>query len=346
MTVTGSLSLTLCGDVNLQRRDDPDEAFRLVADRLRRADVLFGNMEMCLYRDDALIPDKPGWVQSDVKMVAGLISAGFAGVGCANNVTYGREAVLSSLRELDAHGIGHCGSGVNEQAAREPLIVEKHGVRLGFLARTAVFFPYGHRATATEPGVATVQCHTAYEPNPRADELPAAPPIVRSWPSPAAQQELLQDVAAARSQVDILVCNFHWGVSGSDEVAEYQRHIGHAVIDAGADLVIGSHAHLPQPVEVYNNKVIFYGLGNFAFDWPPMTKYRKGILAEVQVAQSTIQKVIFSPVLRRTDELNQPEVLEFSDPRSSAIAGRVIELSQELGTHIAVTSGEAVVWHA
>ena len=68
---------------------------------------------------------------------------------------------------------------------------------------------------------------------------------------------------ALRAQADIVVASCHWGLH--KEVLAYMREIGHAAIDAGADLVIGHGPHYSLPVEVYRGKAIFYGLGSFSF---------------------------------------------------------------------------------
>ncbi|MCH8229444.1 MAG: CapA family protein [Chloroflexi bacterium] len=339
----GMVSLLACGDNNLQMRSDPASAYALVSEDLKEADVLFGDNEMCLYEPSSGIVGKPGWTQSEERMVEGLVSAGFTVVSCANNVNYGTEAILSSKRVLSEHGILNTGTGINLPEARKPAITEVRGVRIGFIARTAVFFPHGHAAGPDEPGVASIKCHTAYEPNPRSHELPGAPPIVRSWPSRDALEELAADVRSLRDQVDVLVTYFHWGVSGEERIAEYQQLIGHEMIEQGADLVLGSHAHCPQAVEVYNGKPIFYGMGNFAFDWDRMARWRSGLLVHCGIENKKISSVSFKPVWRREDELNQPEVVSLDHVQGHRIVDRVIELSLELGTTLKCVGNEVVV---
>lgn len=345
-TRTGGDAVTLvaCGDVNLQSRDDPRSAFALVRDELAAADVLFGDLEMCLHDPSSRIVDKPGWIQSDVRMVEGLVDTGFAVVSCANNVNHGADAILSSIDVLDRHGIAHVGSGRDLAAARRPAIVERRGLRFGFLANTAVFFPHDHAAGEDAPGVAALKCHTAYQPHPRVHELPGAPAITRSWPDPAALRRLLEDVRQLRPRVDVLVTYFHWGVSGMAELAEYQPIVAREVVDAGADLVLGSHAHMPQPVEVYRGKVILYGLGNFAFDWVKMAKHRTGLIARCDVREGRIRRVAFRPIWRREDDLNQPEIVGLDSPRGREIVSRVVQLSEPLGTKLVAEGGEILVW--
>ncbi len=339
-----TVSLIACGDVNLQYREDPRSAFALVKGELAAADVLFGDLEMCLYNPSSTIVDKPGWTQSDERMVEGLVDAGFSVVSCANNVNHGAQAILASIDVLERYGIAHTGSGRDAGTAHAPAIVERKGVRFGFLAYTAVFFPHDHAAGEASPGVSTIKCHTAYQPHPRVHELPGAPAITRSWPDPSELAGLREDVRKLRAQVDVLVTYFHWGVSGMAELAEYQAIVGHDAIDHGADLVLGSHAHMPQPVEVYREKVILYGLGNFAFDWVKMAKHRTGLIARCDVRRGRIQRVVIRPVWRRGDELNQPEVVDLDSPRGAEIIARVASLSEPLGTKLTPVEHEILVW--
>ena len=76
----------------------------------------------------------------------------------------------------------------------------------------------------------------------------------------------------------------HWGVSSSDEAIDYQREIGRAAVEAGADLVMGHHPHRVQEIEVVGRHPIFYSMGNFAFDWQAMAgRDLDGVLVRCRV---------------------------------------------------------------
>lgn len=64
---------------------------------------------------------------------------------------------------------------------------------------------------------------------------------------------------------EFIIAALHWGDEGSYDVNAVQRSQGHAAIDAGADIVYGSHPHTLEPVEIYNDKYIFYSMGNWSF---------------------------------------------------------------------------------
>lgn len=345
---TRDLRFVACGDINVQHRADPAAVFADVQDVLGAADLRVANMEMCLSGSNHVIEAKGGWTQSDPRMVESLLAASIDAVTTANNVTFGAPSVLSSLDVLDANGIAHTGSGRDLDSAHAPAVIEKNGVRIGMLGYTSMFFPLGHAATPTEPGVAVIRCHTAYEPNRRANEVPGAPPTVRSWPAEDDLEVLRQDVEKLRRQVDVLIAYFHMGVSGQTELAEYQRILPRRAIDYGADLVLGASSHVPQAIEVYKEKVIFCGLGNFAFDWPFVIDCREGLIAECEVSNGRIAEVAFRPVYRTSvDEGNVPEVQDITSGRGRDIVDRVSAYSAALGTSfIEQQNGRVVVFRA
>jgi poly-gamma-glutamate synthesis protein (capsule biosynthesis protein) len=73
-------------------------------------------------------------------------------------------------------------------------------------------------------------------------------------------------IREAAANADLVVVMIHWGVELDTQPREYQVEEGHRMIEAGADVIFGSHAHRLQPMDTYEGKPIFYGLGNFV--WP------------------------------------------------------------------------------
>ena len=178
-------TLILTGDIHLGHVADPTEPFALVADVLGEADVVFGNLEGCLYDPSVTVDYKPGWTHVGPEPAPALRYGGFHAVGCANNVNFGADAIMATLELLNEMKIAHTGAGADRAQARTPAIVERDGVRFGFLQYTSVFWPIGHEATAGSPGVAAILAHTAYRPNSRIAEMPGGPPIIVTWgPTP------------------------------------------------------------------------------------------------------------------------------------------------------------------
>ena len=270
--MTDDINLTIVGETNIQERDEPAEAFSQVERLLNAADVLFGHMEGLLFppssdpsRPD--IPYKSGWHHSDPSQATGYKQAGFDAMCVASNVAYGEEAIRSTLRTLGEMELPICGIGHDYTEAHTPVILEKSGVRFGYLSYTSVFWPTDHAAGEKRPGAATIKAYTAYQPGRRALEMPGAMPEIVTFPDEAELKAMQSDVTRLRPRVDVLVVSCHWGVSSSPGVVSYQQTIGRAAIDAGADVVFGHHPHVVQPVEVWKGRPIFYSMGNFVFDW-------------------------------------------------------------------------------
>ena len=332
-------TLVLTGDIHLGHVDDPAEPFALVEDVLGGADVVFGNLEGCLYDPSVTVDYKPGWHHVGPEPAPALMHGGFHALGCANNVNFGAEAVMATVARLDEMGIAHTGAGPDRAAARAPAIVERGGVRFGFLQYTSVFWPLGHEASDGSPGVAAILAHTAYRPNPRIAEMPGGPPIVVTWPDAEYLDAFRRDVAALRERVDFLVASFHWGISGSVETADYQVVIAHAAIDSGADLVMGHGPHEIQAVETYGGRPIFYSLGNFFFGEDPLYDF-VGMAAFVELEDGNAVEVSCAPV--RPNSRSQTRIRAFADEPE---AGKSLEtLSRRFDTTIEFRDRDAVIW--
>ena len=297
-----ALTMLLTGDVNLMKVDDPAVPFRLVGDELRRADVVFSNLECCLASPaSGHSLGNEGFFADPEIGGAALRLAGVHAVGIANNVHYGDANIAASIARLDALGIPHAGAGHNRAAARAPVIVERGGVRFGFLQRSSVYWPTNHEAQADAPGIAVIRGHTAYHvpysrlrPGMPPPNRPGVPPEIVTWADKTDLRAFTEDIAALRPRVDVLVASCHWGLR--EEVLDYMTEIGHAAIDAGADVVMGHGPHYSLPVGMRNGKPIFYGLGNLSFhtghggrahgDW-------LGMLVRAEVGRGGIDGVSF-----------------------------------------------------
>src|SRR5262249_12339285 len=157
-------TLMLTGDVNLMNVTDPKVPFARIEDILRRADVLFGNLECCFHEPGAGHSAKREGFYAPLASAQQPAIGGVLRAGQPNKVDHGGEAIRSSLRELERVGIPCTGAGMNRKAARAPVIVTNRGLRFGFLQRTSVYWATGHEATDTSPGVAVLTGRTAYEP--------------------------------------------------------------------------------------------------------------------------------------------------------------------------------------
>ena len=264
-------TLILLGDVNLMNVHDPAVPFARVRDAFTAADCVFTNLECCLYQPPQTHSfHNEGFYADPAIGGQALLQAGIAAVGIANNVNYGDAAILASVAQLDAIGLPHTGAGANLDAARAPAIVQRGGVRFGFLQRSAVYWPTNHEAGPHDPGIAALRGHTAYQvplhktrPEIPPMNRPGIPPVIVTWADPAYLRAFTDDIAALRARADVVVASCHWGLH--KDVLTYMREIAHAAIDAGADIVAGHGPHYSLAVEAYRGKPIFYGLGSFSF---------------------------------------------------------------------------------
>ena len=355
-----AMTLLLVGDINVQKRVDPASVFAKVAGTLNAADLVYGNLEGLLvptegpHRD---ISDKAGWQHVGAESVTALEAGNVSVVGAANNVSFGREKIMQSLGVLDAHGIAHTGAGANIDAAHAPAIVERKGIRIGFLQYTSKWYAQDHQiATSNQPGMARLMSRdgVAIEP----DDLERA----------------IADIAQLREQVDFLVVSSHnrdghgrpsppellaesrpLSVTlepddpslvapiqlGSQyqEVEPYQRDFAHAAIDAGADIVFGHGSHVVQGVEIFRGKPVMYCLANFAMDWVRMTPNKGGLLARAILRKEGLVRLSLLPASR--DDVNNVLLL---DPCEAEGAQRVAQLRElSPGTPLPLDAQEIVL---
>jgi poly-gamma-glutamate synthesis protein (capsule biosynthesis protein) len=159
-----------------------------------------------------------------------LSNANINVVNLANNhiFDYGKIAFEDTLKNLDKNNIKYFGNSY------EPLIIEKEGVKIGFLGFSD--FLKHLKVKENKIGIAVVN------------------------------DNLSDIIRKAKEKVDILIVSFHWGEEYQKLANERQEKLAKIAIDSGADLVIGHHPHVIQDIEKYKEKFIFYSLGNFIFD--------------------------------------------------------------------------------
>lgn len=311
------VSILIGGDINIQNRTDPIDVFRYLLPTFQAADLRIGNLEgpFAGTSQDPLIldiPHKSNWRHSEPEMVKGIVGAGIDAVSVANNVTWPWMALMKSIKVLEENNIPYTGGGENLDAAHQPVILEKNGTRVGFLAYACTVFPFLHAATETMPGVATVRIHTAYEPPPKYDK-PGTPPIIITTPYKNELERMERDISELQENVDVVICSYHWGRSHHTELIDYQVTVAHVAIDAGADVIMGHGNHELGAIEVYKNKPVFYGLANLVFDWEQMLDRPNGLLAKIDVSQGNLARVSVVPLQR--DDQNYPHIL---DPNAGA----------------------------
>jgi poly-gamma-glutamate synthesis protein (capsule biosynthesis protein) len=304
------IHLAAVGDIMLDRtlgavlqQGKLDHPFAFVADGLRAADITVGNLESAL-GDVGQPAAKSYTFRAPPAAAEALALAGFDVMSLANNhgMDYGPEALLQGLGLLREQAIGTIGAGANAAEARAPYIAEVKGLTLAFLGYVHVpvearshFDTASWTATAGTPGLA--------------------------WGDPEA---IAADVTAVRPQADVVIVVLHSAYEYVEAPSPPQVAAAKAAIDAGADLVIGHHAHILQGVEFYNGGVIVYGLGNFAFviDGPPETA-----ILNVWLDKDGVRQLEIVPAVIQSG--GQPRLAEPWE--AAAIRRRVYQLSRLLG---------------
>ena len=191
----------------------------------------------------------------DPSSIPALKAAGLSIVSVANNHVgdWGRDAYADTLIRLKENEILYTGGGTNIKEAETPVIIEKYGMKIGYLGFSDVG-PNWMKANENTTGILLAS-------NPRFDEI----------------------VQNASKQVDYLVVSFHFGDEYKTKHNTRQEYLAHKAIDAGAKIVIGHHPHVTEDTEVYKNGFIAYSLGNFIFDQKFSEGTMQGMLLEIKL---------------------------------------------------------------
>jgi len=252
---------------------------------------------------------------------AALEALAWAGVGAvtlANNhiMDYGVGGVEDTLEQLRRAGIVPVGAGTSAAQARRGVVFEVRGVRLGvlsFLEDSLMHSIYVRSfAGAWRPGCARMSLASAKE-----------------------------DIARLRRRADLVLVVAHWGASYG-EVTWRQRYLGKALIDYGADVVVGHHPHVHQPVAVHRGKPIVYSLGNYAFGTPGQDWFRHGLLARLRIRGTSLRRLELIPLLVQNRMVHfKPE-----PERGGAAASMLRALARSSARHGARLRvvGDMAVW--
>ncbi|ALM84246.1 CapA family protein [Bordetella sp. N] len=365
------VSVLVGGDCGPSRGPDQgvpvDHHITLIRSTLAAADIRFVNC-MRTYTDRKITDTKAPQVAQPALMADLYSQAGFDGVTMANNHTYdcGPDAMLDTVALFRARGIQVTGAGRDLDEARQPVIVERNGIRVAYLGYTSVGAE-GSDAGQGKPGVTNIPIHTTYE-----TRGAHAPVRIRTEPDGDALARLVDDVRRIRPEVDALILAFHGGVIRLPRViSDYQRIVAHAAIEAGADAVVGHAPHLPKGVEMYKGKPIFYSLGVFAMTKPnaaagwaepawahgairnhadldpayPDMPYGEGstlsLLAKLAVGKGGVARVSFLPM--KIDTQYRPQVLAADDARFSEVLEYLEWASVDLPHRFKVQGNEVLV---
>lgn len=254
------VSLVFAGDIVLD--DSAGEMIRLAEDPFadfasvfHDADIRIANLE-CVIASTGSAGDKNYTFRAHPRTLP-VLKRHFDAFALANNHSgdYGRQAFAEMLGLLKDSGLGQFGGGHDLSEAHTPLIIERKGLRIALLGYSE-FMPRSFEADVNAPGIA--------------------------W---SEDEQVVADIKKARAVygADLVVPVMHWGWENELTSNPRQRQLAHAMIDAGADVVIGGHPHVTQEIEHYHGKPIIYSVGNFVMKETDNANQRVGWVLRLQL---------------------------------------------------------------
>ena len=280
-----------------------DYPFKKIAPEVRGADIIYGDLE-CPLTDRVKPPYSGMQFSAPTKTIKGLKLLGLNVAGIANNhaTNFGVGSFVDTLKLLQENSIAYCGGGYDYDQAHTPAILDAHGMKVAFVDYDSI--PDVIKANSG-PGVAWL----------------SLPPW--SAENPAELAKVLSDIRAARARSDYVVACFHWSAEDVYYPSAAMKNVAHKAIDAGADMVIGSHPHTIQPIEYYNGHLIVYSMGNFVFDQMQRDQTREGFFIKCTFLNKELTNVTLVPYKIR--DYSQPVPQKGS--AGQKILNKVLKLS-------------------
>ena len=263
-------TLVAVGDIRLDgpvgeiiKRHGPEAPTSAVRELLR-GDIVLGNLECPMTSRGTRSEGKKWTFRAPPRNLAALKAAGFNLLTVANNhvMDYGPEGFQDTLAALDREGLPYVGGGKDRADAMKLKVIVVRGLRVGVIGLTSTF-PESAWAGPRKPGVA-------------ASDYGRVGEVIKE----------------ARGRCDVLAVVFHGGTELAEEPNEVQKAIARLAVDSGADVFIGHHPHVIQPLEVYKGKPILYSIGNFLFVSPTPTT-RLTTLARLTLSAGGVDGVEF-----------------------------------------------------
>lgn len=239
----GVLTLAFAGDVHFAERTetllaDPATAFGPVAQTLSAADLAMVNLESAITEGGTPEP-KEFHFRAPATAFTALRDAGVDVTTMANNhgVDYGADGMADTLAAIGETGFPTVGIGADANQAYAPYVVSADGSTVAFLGVSQVYDQtyQSWTATDTSPGIA----------------------------STADTDRLLAAVTQARASADVVVVYVHWGLEGQSCPTPEMSSLADSLVAAGADVIVGTHAHLLLGAGYKEQAYVSYGLGNF-----------------------------------------------------------------------------------
>jgi poly-gamma-glutamate synthesis protein (capsule biosynthesis protein) len=370
-----TLTITLAGQSMIRSdiRATAPEAVP-VLQSLLTGDVKFTNLEATVVEKG----EQGTWFLTPPEALDSLTRFGFNLLSLSSNhaFDFGVAGVENTLREADKRNIVHAGTGNTMAEASAPAYLATPNGTVALVASASGLIDDGARASERGPGVNELRIEAGGRLNEATDELPDGP---ANAPNREDAQRILQNIGAARTHADIVIVYQHNHVFGHrsfqalfeeglpERLAPnaWLKQWTHAEIDAGADIVVMHGAPLLHGVEIYRGKPIFYDLGNFIYNLPPvMTAIAEpmsweSVVANLKFQGNQLKSITLRPITLNAIGRGQPDMQDvsannqFLDTRglpspatgikATDILRRVADASKPFGTEIVLHDGTAEI---
>lgn len=336
---------------------------------LQQADLSVINLEVAL-TDVGTPASKLVTMRADPSLAGELSRIGCHVATVANNhaLDYGPDGLLRTLEVLAEAGIAAVGGGRDLDEAMAPAVVRARGTRVAILS-FATTLPHGFAARPGAPGIAPIRIRTSYlYDSETLDEVPGMSPYVQTEANPDDVERACEAIRSARGRADLVIVGMHWGIPNGwiaghqGPLAGYQRPLGRALIDAGADAIVGHNAHMLHGMEFYRGRPILYSIGDFVFHthaegrkiafrrmFPPYNSV--SLLASVTKLSCAVRMVAGAAGVARVEivpvvlnALGEPEVI--AGDRTEAVLSFLDEQSAPLGARLRREDGRGVLVEA
>ncbi len=291
---------------------------------LLKGDVIFTNFEATVIEKDQSTHD--GRFLSPPEALDALKALGFNLLALSDNHSFDLKVpgVQNTLREITSRNLAHAGIGKTLEEAAAPGYLHTPKGTVALVAMASGLIADGASATATRPGVNELRVEAGGKPNESTTLLPAEP---GNEPNPEDEQRILQSIRDAHKRSDLVIVYEHnhvflnrpFGTILLEELperlapADWLKKWTHAEIDAGADIIVMHGAPLIHGVEIYHDRPIFYDLGNFIFNVPPVDIQLdepiiwESVVAHVAFQGRPLQSITFQPIALNKIGRGQPD---------------------------------------
>jgi poly-gamma-glutamate capsule biosynthesis protein CapA/YwtB (metallophosphatase superfamily) len=320
-----TLNITLAGQsmIRADIRVNTPTAVATISPLLK-GDVIFTNFEAAVIEKEQSTRD--GRFLSPPEALDALKALGFNLLALSDNHSFDLKVpgIQNTLREVKSRNLAHAGIGNTLEEAAAPGYLHTPKGTVALIAMASGLIAEGGLATATRPGVNELRIEAGGKPNESTTLLPAEP---GNEPNPEDKQRILQSIRDAHQRADLVIVYEHnhvflnrpFGVLFLEELperlvpADWLKKWTHEEIDAGADIIVMHGAPLIHGVEIYHNRPIFYDLGNFIFNVPPVNIQLdepiiwESVVAHVEFQGKNLQSITFQPIAMNKIGRGQPD---------------------------------------